>query len=85
VEIGAALNSFGAECALMAGVPDAVVERAAVIARAADRAGSDQFVIDSVHKLASVLESDEADADAVAELAASTQHILQHRNNKSFN
>jgi DNA mismatch repair protein MSH6 len=77
--IGAALNSFGAECALMAGVPEAVVERAAVIAQEGDRLGRDRFVVDTVHTLATLLDQPDSAANATAlkQIGAQVRHLTQ--------
>lgn len=78
--IGAALNSFGAECALMAGVPQEVVERAAVIAQEGDQLGRDRFVVDTMHTLAALLQQpddDAASAKALRQIGAQVRHLTQ--------
>lgn len=74
--IGAALRSFGAECALMSGVPQSVVDRAAVIARDADQIGRDRFVIDTTHALAALALADSAgDDETLAQLQTQIKHV----------
>ncbi len=75
--VGAALKSFGAECALMSGVPQPVVDRAAAIAREADKIGRDQLVVDTVHALAALLDRDDADDAALEQVRAQVLHMLQ--------